>query len=75
MLAVDRAIFVRQPAETLATEIFTKPEYATDAPCEPYRDGRPFTFHPPDDLSHMNASYGALVMRDILVALGCRPVG
>jgi hypothetical protein len=64
------AIF-EQPAETRISTIFSRPEYARGSVRLTKNLNRA---HPEDDYMHMNANYGAIVVRQILSRVASGPV-
>jgi hypothetical protein len=60
-----------QPPETRVSSIFSREEYARGS----VRLTKNLNIaHPEDDYAHMNAKYGAIVMRQILERVATRPV-
>jgi hypothetical protein len=57
--------YVPQPANTLTPDFYTDLSYSIGS--RRYIAGHPT--HPSDDRKHMNAAFGALMLRDILAAL------
>lgn len=59
-------LVVRQPTETLATDISTIQRFSDNSVKLKADDDTP---HPVDDYFHMNAEYGALVWRNVIAAI------
>jgi hypothetical protein len=61
--ASEGIVIFEQPAETRVHGIFTRGEFNLDAP---HVGSRPGHVHDQRNFSHMNAEYGAMVIRQIL---------